>query len=268
MVIESIPKVVGMAYAVVASIGLVVLFRTGRFNMKIGYPLLAVSALFGFLVFAPMLPWQWQMVLAGGPQQAGVPAPLAGAVMGLFLVLAFLFGRHFCGYVCPIGAVQELVYRIPVPKLRITNKWGPVLFRLAFLVALVVLAVTLSVPLLRYLGVGDFFQLNVTSAFFYAFLALVVVGLFLYRPFCRFLCPYGAMLSLASLAGLFKLRRNENCIECGDCEEACPTGEATRRARKQECYMCNRCREVCPVDAIVLARRQSEGSSKAGAGVT
>jgi len=143
-----------------------------------------------------------------------------------------------------------------------------VLFRLAFLVALVVLAVTLSVPLLRYLGVGDFFQLNVTSAFFYPFLALVVVGLFLYRPFCRFLCPYGAMLSLASLAGLFKLRRNENCIECGDCEEACPTGEATRRARKQECYMCNRCREVCPVDAIVLARRQSEGSSKAGAGVT
>lgn len=257
-----------MAYAVVASVALVVLFRTGRFNMKIGYPLLAVSTLFGFLVFSPMLPWQWQMMLVGSPQQAGVPPPLAGAVMMLFLVLAFLFGRHFCGYVCPIGAVQELVYRIPAPKLRITSKWGPVLFRLAFLVTLVVLAVTLSVPLLRYVGVGDFFQLNVTSAFFYAFLALVTVGLFIYRPFCRFLCPYGALLSLVSMVGLFKLRRNEDCIECGDCEEACPTGEATGKARKQECYMCNRCREVCPADAIRLLRRQSHGSPEAGAGVT
>lgn len=268
MVIESIPEVVGMAYAVVASVGLVVLFRTGRFNMKVGYALLAVSTLFGFLVFAPMLPWQWQMMVVGSPQQAGVPVPVVGVVMTLFLVLAFLFGRQFCGYVCPIGAVQELVYRIPVPKLRMTNKWVPVLFRLAFLVALVVLAATLSVPLLRYLGVGDFFQLNVTSAFFYAFLALVIAGLFFYRPFCRFLCPYGALLSLAALVGLFKLRRNENCIECGDCEDACPTGEATRGARKQECYMCNRCREVCPVDAIVHVRRESEGGSEAEAGVT
>ncbi|MFW6125620.1 MAG: 4Fe-4S binding protein [Chloroflexota bacterium] len=257
-----------MAYAVVATVGLVVLFRTGRFTMKVGYALLAVSTLFGFLVFAPMLPWQWQMMLVGNPQQAGVPLPLAGGVMTLFLVLAFLFGRQFCGYVCPIGTVQELVYRIPVPKLRLTNKWFPVLVRLAFLVAVVVFAVVLSVPLLRYLGVADFFQLNVVSAFFYAFLALVVVGLFFYRPFCRFLCPYGALLGLAAVKGLFKLRRNRDCIECGDCEEACPTGEATRSARKQECYMCNRCREVCPVNAIELVRRHSEQSLEVETGVT
>jgi len=255
IVIEAIPKVAGMAYAVVATIAVVVLFRTGRFNMKIGYLLLALSTAFGFLVFAPMLPYQFQAFLLGNAGGLGVPVAMAAVVLLLFIVLAFVFGRAFCGYVCPIGAAQELAYRVPVKKLKLRGKVVPVTFRLVFLIAAVVLALASSIALLTYLGIRDFFYLSVAAAFFYVFLALVVAGVFFYRPFCRFLCPYGALLGLASIKGLFKLQRNENCIECGECEEVCPTGEAGRTDRKQECYMCNRCREVCPADAIVYARR-------------
>jgi len=256
MVIEAIPKVSGMVYAVVATIAVVVLFRTDRFNMKTGYLLLALSTVFGFLVFAPMLPYQFQAFLLGNTAGLGVPVAMAAAVLLLFIVLAFLFGRAFCGYVCPIGAAQELAYHVPVRKLKLRGKVVPVTFRLVFLIAAVALALASSIGLLTYLGIRDFFYLNVTSAFFYVFLALVIVGVFFYRPFCRFLCPYGALLGLASVKGVFKLRRNENCIECGECEEVCPTGEAGRTDRKQECYMCNRCREVCPADAIAYVRRR------------
>jgi len=264
VVIEVVPKVAGMAYAVAATIAVVVLFRTGRFNMKIGYLLLALSTAFGFLVFAPMLPYQFQAFLLGNAGRLGVPVAMAAAVLLLFIVLAFVFGRAFCGYVCPIGAVQELAYRVPVKKLKVRGKVVSVTFRLVFLIAAVALALASSIGLLTYLGVRDFFYLDVASAFFYVFLALVIVGVFFYRPFCRFLCPYGALLGLASIKGVFKLRRNENCIECGECEEVCPTGEAGGTDRKQECYMCNRCREVCPADAIAYGRRRAHQSLAGG----
>jgi len=86
-------------------------------------------------------------------------------------------------------------------------------------------------------------------------LTLLVVSLFFYRPFCRVVCPYGALLSLAGLASRFKLRRNPSCIECGKCEFACPTGEAGREDRKGECYLCGRCTEVCPVKGAITYRR-------------
>ncbi|MDY6893782.1 MAG: 4Fe-4S binding protein [Chloroflexota bacterium] len=250
MVIESIPKVVGMAYAIVATLVIVLLLRSGRFNKRIGYLFLGVSALLGFLVFAPMLPYQFQSVLLGNTAQLGVPIAAAIAVLALFVVLSFVFGRVFCGYVCPVGAVQELVYHIPVKKMRITSKTVTIVFRLLFLVAFVLLALGFSVGLLGYLGIRDFFYLNFASGFFYVFLTLMIISIVVYRPSCRFFCPYGALLSLATLRGRFKTRRNENCNYCEDCVSACPTNEAGETDLKQECYMCNRCKEACPLDAI------------------
>ena len=258
MVIDSIPKAAGMAYAIIATVLIIVMLRRGVFSKRKGYVFLVISTLFGFLVFAPMLPFQFQTVILGNAKQLGAPLPLAIIVIVAFIVLAFMFGRAFCGYVCPIGAVQELLYKLPVKKFRMKIKAFPVVFRYLFFIAFIAVVVVSSEGLLRYLGVRDFFHLDAASASFYIFLAILLTSTFFYRPFCRFLCPYGVLLSLAAIKSRFGLQRTDDCIDCGKCERACPTGEAARPDLKQECYMCMRCKNACPNDAIVYTWRLRE----------
>jgi ferredoxin-type protein NapH len=254
MTIE-VAKVAGMAYAIIATIMLVIMFRKGRFNRRIGYLFLVISTVLGFVIFAPMLPNQFQVLLIGKTKQLGVPIPLAGVVLFVFVALSFAFGRVFCGYVCPIGTAQELLYLLPGKKLKVTHKTITTVFRIGFLIAFVVLAAGFSIGLLRYLGLKEFFDLNTGAVFFWAFLTIVIISIFVYRPFCRLACPYGALLSLAAIKGRFKLRRNENCINCKKCGEACPTNEVGWTDLKQECYMCSRCKEVCPVNGMEYTSR-------------
>lgn len=269
MVIDSIPQVVGMAYAIIATLVIVILLRKDKFSRRKGYIFLIVSTLFGFLVFAPMLPLQLQTILMGNVKQIEAPLPLAIVVLVVFIVLAFAFGRSFCGHVCPIGTVQELIYLLPSKKLKIPNKAITIGFRLIFSIAFVILAVAFSTGLLKYLGVKDFFHLDTSSVFFWGFLAIMVISIFFYRPFCRLACPYGVLLSLAVIKGRFKLRRNENCINCKKCIEACPTNEVGWTDLKQECYMCYRCKEICPVDGMEYTRRYiSEQERKKAVGTT
>ena len=255
MILENVPRIVGMIYAVVAFVVLAYLFKTDRFTRRIGYVFLAISAAMGFLVFTPMLPYQFQVLLLGDIDALG--APLAGVLVGLsgILMLTLLFGRLFCGYLCPIGAVQELMYCLPGKKIRLGHKMLAIAIRLVFLGVIAIAGIVWSISLLSYVGMHQFFHLNMTSMFFLVFLAIVAVSIVVYRPFCRLACPYGALLSLAARKSFFKLRRNDMCIECGACEKACPTDEAKRGDLKQECYLCDRCREVCPVNAIAYRRR-------------
>ena len=258
MILENIPKMVGMIYAIIALFILAYLFHKDKFNQKIGYLFLIISTMMGFLVFSPMFPNQLQVLLLGNIKQLGAPLPLAILGLVFFIIISFVFGRIFCGYLCPIGALQEIVYLIPIKKLKIKNKTLPIVFRLIFFIAFIVLVVIFSMGILKYFGFYDFFNLNVNSIFFYTFLVLLAASTFVYRPFCRFICPYGALLSLASIKGLFKLQRNDNCTDCKKCEKACPTNEAGRTDLKQECYLCNRCKDVCPVDVIEYVRYKGD----------
>ena len=266
MVVESIPKSVGMGFAVLVSLVVAVLLLRGKFNRRIGLVLAAAAALMGFLVFAPMLPNQFQSLLLGKTKQLGVPVALAGAVLGLFAVMAFVLGRSFCGYACPIGAVQELAYKLPGRKLMLRNKKVTQAFRLASLAAFLALTLGFSLGMLNYLGVRDFFYLEPTW-YLPVFAAIVVLAVFLYRPFCRLVCPYGAILSLAAVKGALKLRRNDSCQDCGKCEKVCPTNEAGAGASKQECYLCLRCVEVCKLNGFSYSwsgRREPETCRSGG----
>ena len=244
----------GMIYAIIALFLLAYLFYKDKFDRKIGYLFLCLSTLMGFLVFAPMFPNQLQVLLLGNVKQLGAPIPIAIFGLVVFIILTFVFGRIFCGYLCPIGALQEIVYLIPIKKLKIRNKTLPVVFRMIFFIVFIAFAAIFSIGILRFFGFNPFFKMNINPIFFYIFLVLLAASIFVYRPFCRFACPYGALLSLVAIKSLFKLKRNASCTDCKKCENICPTNEAGKFDLKQECYMCNRCKDVCNVDGIKYVR--------------
>ena len=118
MVFVLIPKIIGFIYALVMIAVIAYLWYSGRWRQKIGWLLLVISAMLGFLIFSPVAPYQFQQLVLRDVQ--GLGAPLIVGIIGLstVFVLTFVFGRFFCGYLCPVGAVQEIAYHAPVPKFK------------------------------------------------------------------------------------------------------------------------------------------------------
>ena len=243
-------KLIGMAYAIIALLILAYLFRKDKYNRKIGYLFLIVSTTLGFLIFAPMLPHQLQTLVIGKVGGRGAPLPLVITGLLLFIFFTLVFGRLFCGFLCPVGAIQELAYKIPTKKEKIAGKALILAVQVIFFTLFIVLGIFFSIAILSYFGFEDFFHLDIVSPFFYVFIALLLISVFIYRPFCQLFCPYGLLLSLFAVKSILKLRRNDKCTDCNSCEDSCPTSEAGREDLKRECYMCNRCRENCAFDAI------------------
>ncbi|MCX6693414.1 MAG: 4Fe-4S binding protein [Methanomicrobiales archaeon] len=236
------------------------LWYSGQWQQKIGWLVLVVSAGLGFLIFAPVVPWQFQQIVLRDEQ--GLGAPLIVGVIGLTFVffLTLILGRFFCGYLCPVGAVQEIAYHTPVPKTNPHQKNAFMAVRAIVFVLFLVMAFILSASLLAGFGVRDFFYLSLTAGTF-VFTFIVLLSITLYRPFCRLVCPYGALLSLGAWKSILIIQRTDACIECKKCEKACPTDEAKRNDGKAECYLCGRCVDVCPTPgALIYKRRNADGN--------
>jgi hypothetical protein len=177
------------------------------------------------------------------------------------LVAAFLFGRVFCGGVCPLGAVQDLVLVKPkaVPeKADRWLRWLPFVYLAAaiWFAGWGIPVVSATGKLLSgrrflicewdpFIGLfrvsGPFHMLAIGAGF-------IVVGMFYGRPYCRWLCPYGALLSLASRVSWKNVRITpDKELDCGLCRDACPFGAIHElRADRAQCVACARCYETCP----------------------
>jgi NosR/NirI family nitrous oxide reductase transcriptional regulator len=193
----------------------------------------------------------------------------------LFFVLpllsAFFFGRVFCGGVCPLGAVQDLVLLKPksVPeKLDRWLRWLPFVY-----LAAAVWFAGWGIPAVSATGKAlsgrrflicewdpfiSFFRVSGPSRMLALGAGFVAVGMVYARPYCRWLCPYGALLSLASrVSWKYVSVTPDKELECGLCAQACPVGAIRdNRADRASCVSCARCYEYCPRE---VQRRGGEG---------
>lgn len=175
--------------------------------------------------------------------------PLIG--LGLLLATALIMGRAFCGYACPLGAAQELM-SLPIKrKVKIGRTLAGRVRWAFFAIFIALAALTALYP--KY-DPFTFFGLGWALLPTVAFAAIMTASLFVYRPWCEMLCPFGALASLASRRSALRLRRNDDCVDCGRCVRACPTEEPKAGATMERCYYCGRCIEVCPKDALVFGR--------------
>jgi len=255
MVVERIPPIIGLLYVIIGIPLVAYLWYKGKFSRKIGVALTVLSIVLGFLIFAPMAPFQLQAIVLNDIKALGVPIAAAAVVLLSFIIIVLITGRIFCGYLCPIGALQELAYDVPLKKVKVPQKRSLFIIRLVILLIFFTAAFFFSIGILTYFGILQFFYLTFTSIFFFIFLGILIISLVVYRPFCRIICPLGALYSLAGMVSLFKLRRSQACTDCKKCEAECPTNEAKRADAKGECYLCGRCVDVCPVKGALVYRR-------------
>ena len=196
-------------------------------------------------------------------------------VGGILLLYSILFGRMICGWLCPFGLIQELLYKIPTPKL----KKGPVTRLLSYLKYVILVVFVFIIPICyalkdtpmpafcKYIcpagtieGGLTLLSNKVNASYFsmlgpiftWKFLLMVscvVACVFAFRFFCRFLCPLGALYGLFNKLSIFGVKLEKSkCVDCGLCVSHCKMD--IHHVADQECISCGECISVCPTQAI------------------
>jgi NosR/NirI family nitrous oxide reductase transcriptional regulator len=152
--------------------------------------------------------------------------PLSVLVVFALPILATLFfGRTFCASVCPLGAVQELSAMLPVRVPRwLDQSLGVIPY--VYLGAAVLFAATgTTFVICNYDPFVGIFRMSASRPMIVLAVCFLVVGVFIGRPYCRYLCPYGAILGVCAKLAKTHLRIPPGeCIQCKLCEDACPYG--------------------------------------------
>ena len=190
-------------------------------------------------------------------------------LMILGFILAVLFGPVFCGWVCPLGTVQEWTSKLGKKLFKrrfnrfVPRKVDGVLRYLRYGVLVWVLYMTAATGRLVFAEVDPYFALFNFWSSEVAVAGLVVLGLtlvgalFVERPWCKYACPYGAVLGVTNLFRVFKIRRNEStCIACDKCNNRCPMNIPVSRqlvVRDHQCISCLECTSeaACPIPDTV-----------------
>ena len=145
-------------------------------------------------------------------------------VLGILLLLGLTLGRTICGWLCPLGLIQELLHKIPVPKLR-KNRFTRVLSWLKY----VILAIFVVIIPLSY-----------------------AAQKFPVPAFCKYICPVTVFLKPTSYFSLLRVKCDEEkCVSCGKCARTCPMDvDVTKTPNHSECIRCGKCVTACPTEAV------------------
>ena len=192
--------------------------------------------------------------------------------VGVLLIGAVLAGRLLCGWVCPVGTVQELVHKARLPKFKIPKPFRYVKF---LVLGLLVIAFPYALGEKSYGTWAYVCTYCPASTMFWGLprvllgmqwpsvVALIVLGvtliamLFTFRPICSVLCPIGAIYSLANRISLFSIKIDkEKCTGCEKCVRSCPSGIGPlENPREGECFYCLECLECDHIKADFSAEK-------------
>ncbi len=213
-----------------------------------------------------------QNALAASGHQAG------WYVLGILSLFGVILGRTICGWLCPLGLIQELLHKIPTLKIRKSRITRAFSWLKYIILAVFVIAIPLwyglkhNLPLpafCKYICPAGTFEgaigllSNPANAekfsmlgilFTRKFIIMLLIGLlcvFCYRSFCRFICPLGAVYGLFNRFNVIGVKVDrERCSGCGNCVRSC--GMDVRRVGDHECINCGKCMEVCAEKAISI----------------
>lgn len=198
-------------------------------------------------------------------------------IVGFLMAVGALSGRVVCGFLCPFGLVQDLLHKIPVPKLKTLPgekylKYLKYVILAVFVLLLPMFAVNIigqgnpwfckwicpsgtllgGIPLTAgnpdlQAAIGRLFDWKV-----FLMVSILVFSMFAYRPFCRFLCPLGAVYGVFNPVSLYHLHLDEDkCVNCGVCKNTCKMGIDPRETPNSiECIRCGDCVRACPAGAL------------------
>ena len=193
-------------------------------------------------------------------------------LMAIAFGIALLVGPAFCGWACPLGSVQEWIGKIGRRifgkryNRMVPPRLDQALRYLRYLILAWVIYLTAVTGILVFADYDPYFTLFNFYSDEVALSGLVILGLvallslFVERPFCKYACPYGAVLGTFNFFRVFGIKRNvATCINCKACDRACPMNievSASGRVRHHQCISCMKCTSeaACPVAATVEMR--------------
>lgn len=197
-------------------------------------------------------------------------------ITGILILFGMLLGRFICGFLCPFGWFQELLHMLPVPKLSTKRlhiltwlKYIILIFMVILLPLLYINEMGLSEPFFcKYLCPQGVLEGAIPLALansnirgilgklftwkFTILLLVMLLSIFFYRPFCKWICPLGAFYALFNRISLCHIKVNASqCISCGKCTKACAMDvNVPQTPNHPECIRCGKCIQVCPTEAI------------------
>ncbi len=199
-------------------------------------------------------------------------------LMSLIFILAIIFGPVFCGWVCPLGSIQEWVGKLgnKIFKKKYNNfipkKFDQILRYFRYVVLIWVVYMTAVSGYLLFEKIDPY---NALFAFWSEELSLpaliililtLIASLFIERPWCKYACPLGALLGISNKIRIFKITRNvSSCISCKNCDRSCPMNievSEMENVTDLQCISCFECtsEKSCPVlDTVNL---QTKGTNK------
>lgn len=199
-------------------------------------------------------------------------------VVGFLIFTGSILGRVICGFLCPFGLVQDLIYKIPFFQKRKNMPGHKGLVWIKYVV-LALMVILLPLFATNAFGVSDpwfckyicpsgtlfgglpliFTNEGLRDSLGFLFvwklsvlLAIILWSLWIYRPFCKYLCPLGAIYGWFNPVSLSKFRIEESaCIHCKKCKDVCPMDILVYdKPNSVECIRCGRCISQCPADCI------------------
>ncbi|MCD8036804.1 MAG: 4Fe-4S binding protein [Clostridiales bacterium] len=189
-------------------------------------------------------------------------------VVGTLLLFGVILGRTICGFLCPFGLIQELLHKIPLPKVgksNITRKLSYLKYIILAVFVIIIPLAAASPEFCKYICpagtleggipiVSSNEQIAAMTGTLFNWkifvLAVILIGsVFVYRGFCRFICPLGAIYSFFNRISVLGMKVDEDkCVHCGKCVELCKMD--ILKVGDRECIACGECIKVCGEKAI------------------